>query len=249
MALSGDGSNAGTTPMKLLVLAGGFGTRLSSVVTDVPKPLAPVCSRPFLYLQLQHWIDQGLMSFVFLLHHQAELIVDFLSDERDDLLRGCDVRWLIEPTPLGTGGAVAYAVEQLNIDGEFLVTNADTWLGSGVAELLTVGSPAIAVVKVEHAGRYGSVRLDSEMHVTDFVEKSSTSEPGWINAGLCRLNAKLFENWNHQPFSLEAQSFPAWAAAGSLRAVPLATDFIDIGIPDDYFRMCRWIESNKARNL
>jgi NDP-sugar pyrophosphorylase family protein len=242
-------SATGVAVMKLLVLAGGFGTRLHPVVAEVPKALAPVGGVPFLRLQIEHWISQGLKSFVFLLHHQADLIVDFLKDEKNGWLSDCEVRWLIEPAPMGTGGAVAYAVEQLNIVDDFLVTNADTWLGTGVKEILTVESPAMAVVKVENAGRYGSVQFDAEKRVTDFAEKSSTSGAGWINAGLCRLKAELFKNWGHQPFSLEAVSFPAWAVSGSLKAVPLATDFIDIGIPDDYFRMCRWIESQKAGTL
>lgn len=246
---SGARSMSAIAATNLLVLAGGFGTRLSSVLTDLPKPLAPVGGKPFLHLQLRHWIGQGLRSFVFLLHHRADLIIDFLGEERNALLRHCDVRWVIEPSPLGTGGAVAHAVEHLDIRGDFLVTNADTWLGTGVAELMAVESPAMAVVRVEEAGRYGSVRFDSDMHVTEFAEKCKMGGPGWINAGLCRLSAASFGNWNHRAFSLETQSFPMWASERALRAVPLATDFIDIGVPDDYFRMCRWTDSRRTEDL
>ena len=235
--------------MKLFVLAGGFGTRLHPVVSEVPKALAPVGGVPFLRLQIEHWKSQGLVSFVFLLHHQADLIVDFLGNENNGLLRDCEVEWLIEPVPMGTGGAVAFAVEQLKVVDDFLVTNADTWIGTEGKEMLAIDSPAIAVVKVENAGRYGGVQFDAGKTVTDFVEKNAASEPGWINAGLCRLSPELFKNWDHQPFSLEAVSFPLWAASRTLSAVPLDIDFIDIGIPDDYFRMCRWIESHKAKTL
>src|ERR1017187_6530825 len=113
--------------MKLLVLAGGFGTRLKSVVSEVPKALAPVGDVPFLHLQFEHWKNQGVTSFVFLLHHRADHIIDFINGEQYGLLKNCAVQWIIEPTPMDTGGAIAYAIQQLNIRGNFLVTNADTW--------------------------------------------------------------------------------------------------------------------------
>jgi D-glycero-alpha-D-manno-heptose 1-phosphate guanylyltransferase len=231
--------------MKLLVLAGGFGTRLRSVVSNVPKALAPVGNVSFLYLQLEHWIAQGVGSFVFLLHHQADLIIGFLQEEQSGLLKDCDIQWLVEPTPMDTGGAVAYAVEQLKLSGDFLVTNADTWLGSGIRELCQAGSPSMVVVKVADAGRYGNVQFDDVNFITAFKEKTSISGMVWINAGLYHLNAELFQAWKKEPFSLEQSSFTQLAAQGKLKAVPLQTNFIDIGIPEDYFRFCRWIESGK----
>lgn len=235
--------------MKLLVLAGGFGTRLQSVVAAVPKALAPVGEIPFLRLQLENWINQGLRSFVFLLHHQSDLMIEFLQNERLDLLKNCELEWLVEPVPMGTGGAVAYAVSRLKLQEDFLVTNADTWLGGGVEEMFGTISPAMAVVQVSDAARYGGVLFDNDEIVRAFKEKSINMGPSWINAGLCRLDASLFKDWKHEPFSLEQISFPTWAVNGLLKAVPLQVDFIDIGIPEDYFRFCRWIESQKARNL
>ena len=235
--------------MKLLVLAGGFGTRLQSVVAEVPKALAPVGDVPFLRLQIEHWKNQGLKSFVFLLHHQADLIIDFLRNEQNGLLKDCDVQWLVEPMPMGTGGALAYAVEHLNISNDFLVTNADTWLGTGIKEVWQAASPAMAVVRVGDAGRYGNVQFDDKNLITAFHEKITTVGTGWINAGLCHLQADLFKDWNNEPFSLERDLFPIWADRGNFGAVPLESNFIDIGLPDDYSRLCRWIESQKVGNL
>ena len=235
--------------MQLLVLAGGFGSRLQSVVSEVPKALAPVGEVPFLRLQIEHWINQGLKSFVFLLYHQAELIIDFLRNEQNCLLKGCNVQWLVEPAPMGTGGALAYAVEQLILKNDFLVTNADTWLGTGIKELWCAAAPAMAVIKVKDAGRYGNVQFDSNKHINAFHEKSTVTGEGWINAGLSHLNAELFKDWNHKPFSLEMISFSSLAARSTVEAVPLQTDFIDIGVPEDYFRFCRWIESGKTGSL
>ena len=238
-------SVANVRAMKLLVLAGGFGTRLQSVVEEVPKALAPVGEVPFLFLQLEHWIDQGLRSFVFLLHHQADQIIGFLKSEQNRLLKTCEVLWLVEPTPLDTGGAISYAVEQLHLSGYFLATNADTWLGTGLKDVCQAKAPAMAVVELLDTSRYGAVQFDDQKHVIAFNEKSDSKGFGWINAGLCHLDTELFKNWNHQPFSLERTSFPALATRGELRAVALKTHFIDIGIPEDYFRFCRWIKADR----
>lgn len=235
--------------MKLLVLAGGFGTRLKSVVAEVPKALAPVGDVSFLHLQIEHWKNQGLKSFVFLLHHQADLIVNFIKVEQNGLLKDCEVQWLVEPTPMDTGGALAYAIEQLNISGDFLVTNADTWLGKGINEVWQAESPAMGVVKVSDTARYGSVKFGDECTIATFCEKGASTGAGWINAGLCHLHAGLFKDWNHNPFSLERDLFPNWVDRGILKAVPLKSDFIDIGVPEDYFRLCHWIESKKVGAL
>ena len=237
------------TNIPLLVLAGGFGTRLQTAVSEVPKALAPIANIPFLHYQIAHWLSQGLNSFVFLLHHQSYLIIQFLITEQDALLKGCEVNWLVEPEPMDTGGAVAYAVEQLNLSDDFLLTNADTWLGDGIKQLLDAPSPAMAVVQVTDAARYGSVELDEQNSVKAFHEKASISGAGFINAGLCLLHPELFKNWDHKPFSLENVFFPVWAKSGILKAVKLNSDFIDIGVPEDYFRFCRWIESDKIIKL
>ena len=150
---------------------------------------------------------------------------------------------------MDTGGAVAYAVKQLNLSGDFLLTNADTWLGAGVQDISRSAAPSMAVLSLRDASRYGQVQFNDQFNVTAFSEKSSSQGPGWINAGLCHLNADLFKNWDGQQFSLERILFPELAGRGALKAVPLQTDFIDIGIPDDYFRFCRWIASSREGKL
>lgn len=237
--------------MKLLVLAGGFGTRLQAVVAAVPKALAPVGSVPFLHLQIEHWKSQGVSSFAFLLHHQADLIIGFLREEQEiGVLTDCEVQCLVEPTPMDTGGAVAYAVEQLGLIDNFLITNADTWLGTSITNVAQAKAPAMAVVKLSDAARYGRVQFDEQHLVTAFQEKNSEDQGSvWINAGLCQLNAASFKDWDHLPFSLERVTFPAMVARRELVAVELQTEFIDIGVPDDYHRFCRWIEADRKGTL
>jgi D-glycero-alpha-D-manno-heptose 1-phosphate guanylyltransferase len=235
--------------MKMLVLAGGIGSRLQSVLGVVPKALAPIGSVPFLYLQIEHWIAQGLSSFVFLLHHQAEQIISFLDSEKNGLLKGCEVQWIIELTPMDTGGAVANTVKQLNLSGDFLLTNADTWLGSGILDLVRADVASMAVIRLGDTSRYGQVQFDDQFNVTAFCEKNSSQGVGWINAGLCHLHSNFFKDWNGQAFSLERITFPDLVGRGKLKAVALQTHFIDIGIPDDYFRFCCWVAAGRKGKL
>lgn len=233
----------------LLVLAGGFGTRLRTVVSEVPKPLAPVMQQPFLHYLLQHWIGQGIRRFIFLLHHQAATIAAYLEQEaRSGILKDSDIATVVEEQPLGTGGAVAHAVRKSELQGGFLVANADTWLGSGVRSLCSVAPPALAMVNVGNTERYGSV-IAQNGTILAFKEKQMSAGAGMINAGLYHLEADLFRDWKGDGFSLEQGLFPRLVREQRLHAVALKTDFIDIGVPEDYYRFCRWIESGKKDPL
>ena len=100
----------------LVVLAGGFGTRLRSVVSDVPKPLAPVAGQPFIVHLIDHWVNQGVVDFIFLLHYEAEKIKRVLNElsGRDEFF-GVTFRFVVETTPLGTGGAILNAIDCFGI--------------------------------------------------------------------------------------------------------------------------------------
>ena len=231
--------------MKLLILAGGFGTRLRDTVPEVPKVLAPVNDKPFLEYQLESWISQGINSFVFLLYWQAELVIQFLESHKDGLLKNCKVEWVVEPEPLGTGGCVNYAIKQLHLDGEFLLINADTWLGSGITEIQNYAAPAMGIIKVADLSRYGCVKFDAYFKVTSFQEKSISQKPGWINAGLSLMSTDFFKKMNLYSFSLEELIFPKLVDLSLMKAVPLNCQFIDIGIPSDYQKFCNWIVHGK----
>lgn len=235
--------------MRLMVLAGGFGTRLKAAISDVPKALAPIGDVPFLQLQIEHWMSQGLRKFTFLLHHQADQVITFLQVQLGGLLMDCQIDWLIEPMPMDTGGALAYAVDTLDLKDDFLVTNADTWLGGGIHEMMQFAAPAMAVVNLADVSRYGHVHFDHAQRITSFAEKNGQCAEGWVNAGLCHLNAELFKDWDGHPFSLERGLFPTLMHDHRLIAVPLQTDFIDIGVPADYHRFCRWVATGRQDQL
>jgi NDP-sugar pyrophosphorylase family protein len=177
---------------------------------------------------------------VFLLHYGATEIEKFIDDRRDSLFSECLVKSVTEPEPLGTGGAVAYAVDRLRLAGPQLIVNADTWIGSGVPELIENRTDSLAIVWQSNVSRYGRVKVDNSGFISAFCEKSNCLEPGWINGGLCLLRAEHFSGWNGKPLSLETEVFPRIISTSRLKAVPLKTDFIDIGVPRDYLRFCRW---------
>jgi len=234
---------------RLLVLAGGFGTRLRQVVFDRPKPLAPIGEQIFLKILLEHWILQGVREFTFLLHHEAEQLIDFLEQNQRTLLKDCTWEPVIESQPLGTGGAVANAVRQLKIDGAMLIANADTWVGSGIGMLASATPPALVGIQVQDISRYGGLELEKDGVIKAFIEKGRHGSPGWINAGIYHLNSSEFSGWDGNPFSMEQDLFPRLVEEKRLRAVPLVTDFIDIGIPSDYYRFVQWIESDRQKPL
>ena len=238
-----------TVPLPLLILAGGFGTRLRSVLGNTPKALALVNDKPFLYLQIKHWLNQGITSFIFLLHYQADQIIAFLKSEETNLLKNCHVQYVVEAEPMGTGGAVSYALKKIALDGDFLLTNADTWLGTGIGQMMSARSPAILALEANNVGRYGELRFDQNLLVTDFMEKGANRGAGWINGGLCRIHSNCFSKWDQHPFSLESIILPKLVEQKLLIAVPIHSSFIDIGIPEDYERFCHWVQSGQIESL
>lgn len=234
----------------ILVLAGGFGSRLKVAVSDVPKPLAPVCGKPFLIHLIEHLVSQGANSFVLLLHYEADLIRAMVDEflNRHDMV-DVKITSIVEDRPLGTGGAIKNAINTLNINESFLVINADTWLGDGLKQISLSPPNSIMAVKVKDCSRYGALVVKGAM-VEKFLEKKLSYNNGLINAGLYHLSSDIFSEYvGNASFSLEAEVFPKIASNRNLSVVEVDTDFIDIGIPRDYYRFCSWIASGKKIDL
>lgn len=229
-------------------LAGGRGTRLASVVSDVPKPLAPICGRPFLHYLIENFVDYGFSEFYFLLQYKSEMIIEFLKNQESELLKNCKIYFCVEPVPLGTGGSIAHALKELTYSGEFLVVNADTWTtGNSLKKLARSEGPAIGIINMPNTARYGKISM-IDFYITDFLEKDENAGPGWINAGVYKLNSNLFPE-NFLVSSLEKDLLPRLAQKRILRAVPLESEFIDIGVPEDYLKLNEWIASGRAIKL
>jgi NDP-sugar pyrophosphorylase family protein len=234
---------------KILVLAGGFGSRLKTVVSDVPKPLAPVCGKPFLEYLIEHLVSQGAKDLVLLLHYEAALIqATFTEGLHRSGLTDFTITSIIEDRPLGTGGAIINAISAFNITESFLVVNADTWLGGGLQELSLSPPSSIAALTMKDCSRYGSLVVNHGK-IERFIEKSVSQNGGLVNAGLYHLSPEIFMGYSKNTnLSLEDEIFPKLVCS-NLYAVLLDVDFIDIGIPEDYFRFCSWIESGKKIEL
>lgn len=222
----------------LFVLAGGKGSRLREAIGNTPKALASVNGIPFLELQILNWTQQGVSSFTFLIHHGAEYIIDFLKSVQDSGKVVFNFNYVIESQPLDTAGAVANALLELNYKGDFLLTNADTWINTGLQKMLTSHPPSMAVVYHPDAARFGSVSFDETRKVNNFFEKTGIHKPAWVNAGLWKFSSQQFKTWTGKPYSLERDLLPKLIKTKELTAVSLNAEFVDIGIPSDYRNFC-----------
>ncbi len=221
-----------------IILAGGFGTRLQTVVSDVPKPMAPVNGRPFLdymFLYLRHYgITHVVMSTGYLAHK--------VSDRYKQEFEGIRVSYAVEETPLGTGGGIRLAMQQCNTE-DILVLNGDSFfdvdLTAYAAQYGSCGSGgALALRSVENAARYGTITLGSQQRIEAFKEKDSIEKPGLINGGVYLLNRNLFleQTPATKAFSIEKDFFETQLSETTLCGFEHDGYFIDIGIPEDYSR-------------
>jgi NDP-sugar pyrophosphorylase family protein len=220
---------------KAVLLVGGLGTRLRTVVPSAPKPLAPVGDRPFLELLIQQLAGQGIRNLVLCTGYLADQIQSEFGDGNS---LGVSIEYSKEPHALGTGGAVKFAERFVEGVADFLVMNGDSFLELDLRRLIRFhrthrGAATLAVVPVENAGRYGTVRVDGDNRVTKFLEKTSDEAPGLINAGIYVFSPAIFEYIPPGPVSLEKDVFPRLLSQG-VYAVREQGVFIDIGTPNDY---------------
>lgn len=215
--------------VEAVILAGGLGTRLRSVLPDRPKVMAEVAGRPFLAYQLERLAKTGVVDVVLCVGHLADEVERFASGFED-------VRLSQESTPLGTAGALGQARHDKT--GTFLVLNGDSFFDVPLDRLLAhhraSGALAtIAAARVPDAGRYGSLELDADDRVLRFLEKGGRG-PAVINAGVYVLEPPVLDGLPlDRPTSLERDVFPGLAARGELVAMPWDGYFVDIGVPDD----------------
>lgn len=221
-----------------IVLAGGLGSRLRDAVGDVPKCLAPVGSRTFLDIQLDALFEAGVGDVVLSLGHKADQVLAAIQAGHV----GRPVRWVVEPTPLGTGGAILHVMDTLGLD-EALVANGDTYLSGDFAGMLAPLDLKhgelfrMALAHVPDRTRFGGVEVDARHQVQRFLEKGRR-DAGVINAGLYRVARTALPVARNGPFSLEADVLPALVHAGAVKALAISGSFVDIGVPEDYQRFC-----------
>lgn len=220
--------------MEAIVLAGGFGTRLRSVVSDVPKPMAPVAGRPFLEILLGILEGRGFRRVVLSLGYMAETVIQHFGTKFGKV----ELCYQVETTPLGTGGAVRAALSQC-FDNHVFVFNGDTFLDLdvGSVEALWEARRNLVIVarEVEDTTRYGRLCVKGD-RVIGFLEKGVAAH-GLINAGCYVFPKHALDNFElGVPFSLEASFLAEYVQANHVDLFVSDGHFIDIGLPDDYQR-------------
>lgn len=217
--------------MEAIVLAGGKGTRLRSVVSNLPKPMAPVGGSPFLS-HLFNFLIKNHVSKVYLsVSYMAEKIVDFYGNKYKSL----DIDYCYEDLPLGTGGAIKKSFAMVKGDCCF-VLNGDTYFDIDLNKLSLKQSSdiCIALKYMQNFDRYGSICFDEDMNITRFKEKTFVKE-GYINGGIYLISKSILSKLPKQDsFSFEEFLEKSFLAVNA--SCHCFTDtFVDIGIPNDYF--------------
>ena len=219
-----------------IILAGGLGTRLRSVVADIPKCMAPVAGKPFLHYVISHLQDQGIEKFIFALGHLHEYVVDYLEKEHPTLHK----QYSIEDSPLGTGGAIKLACSKAT-EKTVVVVNGDTLFKLDLAKLTAFHAECradctLSLKLMTNFSRYGVVELNKDHSIHSFKEKQAYKS-GTINAGVYALNVKKFcEEDLNQKFSFEQDYLEKLYDKRKMFAVVQDCYFIDIGIPEDFER-------------
>lgn len=218
--------------IEAIVLAGGFGTRLRSVVSDVPKPMAPIGDKPFLAYLLKELSQKGVNRVILSVGYKAEIIIKYFGNSYE----GMDIEYAVEEEPLGTGGAVQLAMKSCTQDHIYIL-NGDSYVNIDIegmeAQWKIDRLQVIVGAVVEDASRFGSILVEDGF-VIGFAEKGKSGK-GMINAGCYLLDPNKF-NKIHQnsPFSLEKDFFENEIRNKSIKINVAEGFFIDIGIPEDY---------------
>ncbi|EAL7463143.1 D-glycero-D-manno-heptose 1-phosphate guanosyltransferase, partial [Campylobacter coli] len=184
--------------MQAIVLAGGLGTRLRSVVQDLPKPMAPINGKPFLAFVLEYLKKQGITEIILSVSYKYELIQEYFKDE----FEGMKIRYNVEKELLGTGGAIKDALKL--VKNEVYVVNGDTFFDIDLKKLVLNGSKiCIALKQMQNFDRYGTVNVDEQGIVTSFEEKVFKKQ-GLINGGIYLLKKDIFDEFSlEKKFSFE----------------------------------------------
>lgn len=228
--------------IEVIILAGGRGTRLRTVVADLPKPMADISGQPFISCLLQHLAGAGFRRAVLSVGYKHEDIEQFLGNRHASM----DISYVVEQQPLGTGGGILKALRAARTERVFIL-NGDTFFAADLAQMLAFhlekqARLTMALRPMADCSRYGTVTCEDGF-VTRFAEKRSGTEAGLINGGIYLADRKWLTGMMEQlrpadTFSFENDiltALPAHTIAGR----PDDGFFIDIGIPEDYMKACR----------
>jgi mannose-1-phosphate guanylyltransferase len=236
--------------MKAILLAGGKGTRLRPLTIHTPKPIVPIFDRAFLHYQLDLLkqvpeIDEVILS----LNYQPRRIEEIFGDGGDS---GLAIKYVVEPAPLGTGGAIRYAGESLR--DSVVVFNGDVLTQVDLAAVIALhrerkAKATIVLTPVDNPSAYGLVETDPEGNIKRFLEKPNADEItcDTINAGIYVLEPDTFDRIpKDTPWSIERSFFPSLIErAETFVAYVYRGYWIDIGTPAKYMEVHRDVMDGK----
>ena len=221
-----------------IILAGGRGTRLKTIISDLPKPMAPIMNVPFLTYQLNYLKHFGIKKVIFSVGYLSEKIIAHYNQSFENI----SIEYSIEKNPLGTGGGIRMAMSNLKED-LVLILNGDSFFDLDIEQFYNLhleqkSDFSLALRYVNNSERYGNIEFNSSNQITSFIEKNQLNQSGYINAGVYILSKKLYLQ-NTKPninFSIEKDFFEKQLNQLIIKGFEFKDYFIDIGIPEDYLK-------------
>jgi len=232
-----------------IILAGGLGTRLRGVVPDLPKPMALINNRPFLEYQMDYWIAQGIDKFILSVGYLKNIIIKHFGDE----YKGAKIEYAVEHKPLGTGGGLLLAAKDLT--KPFLVLNGDTFIEVDLNTLCKFhldqqSEWTFSLFRTNQFDRYMGMDVSQNGKILALKSKVKKSA-NLANGGVYLINPsalKLLDCKIGNKTSLEDELLPRFISnGGALFGVESRGIFIDIGIPEDYYRAKDILSNFKKR--
>lgn len=220
---------------EVIILAGGLGTRLRKVIGETPKPMAAVAGRPFLEHVLNYLRRFNFEHVILSVGYRWESIQSHFGDS----FQGIKISYAIEKQPLGTGGAIKFAMEKCK-GNQVMVLNGDTFFEVNLNDFYNSHNDSSADVslvlrKVNQPDRYGTVSLNESHKVLQFIEKRKGLVTGLINGGVYLICRRAFESFKlPTKFSVEEEFFAIHLHSLKIQGFISDGYFIDIGVPKDY---------------
>ena len=235
-----------------VILAGGLGTRLRSAVPDLPKPMAPINGSPFLEHQICYWISQGINHFVISVGYLHQNIINYFGPH----FEGASLDYVIEDSPLGTGGGLVLALKKVSQQENFLLLNGDTYFKIELKDLINFSMQndadwCFSLFRTRELGRYLGMSLLPDGQITSLQIDSSSIER-LVNGGVYLVNPRALSSiqiLSGSKVSLEQDIFPVAMRMGQRFFGKEYRDaFIDIGVPNDYYRASTILTKLKERS-
>lgn len=234
--------------MEVIILAGGLGTRLKAVTQSLPKPMAPIGSKPFLEFLLDYLVSHDVYKVILSVGYKHEKISSYFGNK----YKSCEILYSVEHEPLGTGGAIRYALSQTRLENVVII-NGDTFFAVPLHQMMSFhlehqSDLTLALKPMTNFERYGNV-ISYQTRVLEFEEKKRQIS-GKINGGIYCIRKEILEGFSLQKkFSFETEFIEPYVNKILVHGFTSDGYFIDIGIPEDYQRAQSELEHLRFQNF